>query len=114
MNLRNFLDLYTEQNRSKFLAGAAIAVGVIAFADWITPPNIGVAFLYAIAFILAAPYLRPREIVLLAVLCWALREYFNPFTITLESIPRFIFVSTGFSFTGLALRELALGRQAAL
>jgi PAS domain S-box-containing protein len=113
MALRDFLDLYTKENRTKFLLAAASTVAVIAFADWAAPQGIGLSFLYAIAFVLAAAYLRPSQILIFAVMCACLREYQSPAP-DIRWIPRFIFFTTGFSFTGLVVRELARSRQIAV
>jgi PAS domain S-box-containing protein len=113
MALRDFLDLYTEENRPKFLLAAAATVAVIAVVDRISPTGIGLSFLYGIAFVLAAAYLKPSQIVLFAVMCACLREYQNPVE-DFRWITRFIFFTTGFAFTGLVVRELARSRQIAV
>ena len=113
MALRDFLDLYTEENRPRFLLAAVATVGVIAFLDRISPAGIGLSFLYSIAFVLAAAYLRPNQIILFAVMCACLREYQNPVQ-DFRWIPRFVFFTTGFAFTGLVVRELARSRQIAV
>src|SRR5437762_13862431 len=46
-------------------------------------------------------------------MCTRLREYLNH-AMDVRCMPRFIFISTGLSFTGLVVRELARRRQTAV
>src|SRR5262249_10820272 len=71
----------------------------------------GISFLYVVAFILAGAYLRPRQIVLLALLCAVLREVLNLSDNSVQLFFRFAFSFTNFALTGLAFREMARSRQ---
>src|SRR5207244_2574274 len=112
MDPRNLLDLYTEKNRSRFLALSFALITIIALIDWQVNSNAGLGFFYAIPIFLAAVYLRVRHIFLLGLLCALLREVFSSFNLGFESIPRSASVAVTFWMIGLLVRELTRSRKA--
>ncbi len=112
MTLTDLLDLYTNDNRRKFLIAAAVWIGTVAVADWLVQPNAGLGFLYVVGILLAAAYLQPWQVAVLASSCALLREWLSPFEQGFETIPRLSSATAAFCITGLFFRELARSRQA--
>jgi two-component system, LuxR family, sensor kinase FixL len=100
-------DLFSPSNRAGLLAVAATLLAMIAITDWVVVPNVALGFLYILPVMLAAGFLRRWQILALAVICSAFREFLGPFHLGLEAVPRTFFVLTAFVGAGLYVNEMA-------
>ena len=84
------------------VAVAGVLIAVIAVIDWRVDLNIGFGFLYLLPVLLLGSVLSRWQILLVALLCTFLSDYFDPFPFTLAvSFPQDILVFAAFAGTGL-------------
>ena len=108
-----FSALYSEENRKRFLVGAAILIVVIAVVDWRTKPFISIGFLYLFPILLIAGFLPRWQTILVALVCAILQELFSELP-SREAIYRLFMASAGFVGTGLFVSEIMRNRRMAL
>jgi len=111
MLLPDLVQWYAPEKRNRSLGIAFLAISVIAVADYLIKPNIGLGSLYLFPILLAAGFLSRRYIAATAFLCAILRETFSPFHHNIEAIPRTALVWSAFMGVGLFMRELVWNRQ---
>ena len=103
---------YVPENRTRALAIALVLVMAISLLDFWTPRQIGLGNLYFLAILISAGFLLPWQVVLMGLVCAALRESFNflpkPWT---EVIPRVGNSLVGYIGTGLFVHEVVANRQ---
>jgi two-component system sensor kinase FixL len=96
-------------------AAAALAtasIGVIALIDSRVEMNLGFAFLYLFPVVLIASVLPRWYVLLAALLCTCLADYFDPFPFTLnQALPQDILVFTSLSGVGLLAYEVTRRRR---
>lgn len=103
---------YVPENRVRALAAACFLIVFIASLDSWTPRQIGLGNLYFLAILICAGFLLPWQIVVVGVLCAALRESFNGLPKAgLSFIPRIANSLTGYIVTGLFVRSVVINRQ---
>jgi two-component system sensor kinase FixL len=108
-----FSSIYSEGNRNRFLAAAAILIAVIAVVDWQTKPFISIGFLYLFPILLVAGFLPRWQITLVALVCAVLQELFSELPSN-EAVTRLLMASAGFVGTGLFVSEIIRNRQVTL
>jgi two-component system sensor kinase FixL len=108
-----FSSIYSETNRRRFLAAAAILVVAIAVIDWQTKPFISIGFLYLFPILLVTGFLPRWQIVLLALVCAVFQELFSELPSS-EAVYRLLMAFAGFAGTGLFVSEIIRNRQMAL
>jgi two-component system sensor kinase FixL len=109
----DFSSIYSEGNRNRFLAAAAILIAVIAVVDWQTKPFISIGFLYLFPILLVAGFLPRWQITLVALVCAVLQELFSELPSN-EAVTRLLMASAGFVGTGLFVSEIIRNRQVTL
>jgi two-component system sensor kinase FixL len=108
-----FSSIYSENNRRRFLAAAAVLIVAIAIVDWRTKPFISIGFLYLFPILLVAGFLPRWQIIFVALVCAVLQELFSELPSN-EVITRLLMASAGFVGTGLFVSEIIRNRQMAL
>ncbi len=89
------------------VALAGLLIVVIAVIDWRVDLNIAFAFLYLLPVLLVGTVLSKRLIVLSALLCTVLSDFFDPFPFTLAvSLPQDILVFAALAGCGLFAYEV--------
>ena len=89
------------------VALAGFLIAVIAVVDWRVDLNIAFAFLYLLPVLLLGTVLSRRLIVLSALLCTFLSDFFDPFPFTLAvSLPQDILVFAALAGCGLFAYEV--------
>jgi len=84
------------------VALAGLMIAAIAVIDWRVDLNIAFAFFYLLPVLLAGTVLSRWQIVLTALLCTFLSDFFNPFPFTLaSSLPQDILVFAALAGSGL-------------
>ena len=93
--------------RSHRLAIAGLLILAIAAIDWRVDLNIAFAFLYLLPIVIAGPVQSRFQIVLTALLCTVLSDFFDPFPFTLAtSLPQDILVFSALAGCGLFSSEV--------
>lgn len=86
---------------------AGLLIAVIAVVDWRVDLNIAFAFLYLLPVLLVGTVLPRRLVVLSALLCTFLSDFFDPFPFTLAvSLPQDILVFAALAGCGLFAYEV--------
>jgi two-component system, LuxR family, sensor kinase FixL len=89
------------------VALAGLLIVVIAVIDWRVDLNIAFSFLYLLPILLAGTVLSRRLVVLSALLCTVLSDFFDPFPFTLAvSLPQDILVFAALAGCGLFAFEV--------
>src|SRR5664280_926451 len=89
------------------VAMAGLLIVVIAVIDWRVDLNFAFAFLYLLPILLAGTVLSWRLVVLSALVCTVLSDFFNPFPFTLAtSLPQDILVFAALAGCGLFAYEV--------
>jgi two-component system, LuxR family, sensor kinase FixL len=89
------------------VALAGLLIAVIAVIDWRVDLNIAFAFLYLLPVLLVGTVLPRRLVVLSALLCTFLSDFFDPFPFTLAvSLPQDILVFAALAGCGLFAYEV--------
>src|ERR1035438_4909075 len=101
---------FTEGTPRVALAGLLIAA--IAIIDWRVDLNFAFAFLYLLPVLLVGTVLSRRLVVLSALVCTVLSDFFDPFPFTLAlSLPQDILVFAAFAGCGLFAYEVTRRRS---
>lgn len=100
--------------KGRLLPLVAGLVTLIALADHAVGNRMSLGVLYVLPMMLGAIVLGPGQIVLLSVLCSALRSWFDLPSPYIEMLLRFIFALIAYSACGLIVAELIRNRQAAV
>jgi PAS domain S-box-containing protein len=112
MKLPALIDWYAPERRQMSLLFAGASIVLIALFDYYVEPSIGIGFLYFFPVLVAAGFLSRKQILLLAIVCDLLREFFGPASHNLQqAVPRGIFAWLAFAGVGLFMRELVANRQ---
>ena len=94
------------------VAIAGFLISIIAVIDWRVDLNIAFGFLYLLPIILIGTVLNRWWVVLTAVLCTVLADFFDPFPFSLAiSLPQDILVFAALAGTGLFSYEAARSRR---
>src|SRR5689334_9497555 len=104
---------YTETHRRSMLAVSALLIAVIAYVDAILPLA-SIGFLYLIPVLLSAIFLNAAQIIVLAVFCGILREWFDPLEWSPGAEGRLAVSIAGFAMTGFLVVQLNQRRRVAL
>jgi two-component system sensor kinase FixL len=100
------------ENRKRALTIALALVMAISLLDFWTPRQIGLGNLYFLAILISAGFLLPWQVVVVGLVCAALRESFNEIPKTWAGvIPRVGNSLVGYIATGLFVREVVSNRQ---
>ncbi len=100
-----------EAGRTKTLGAVGLLAAAIAIADWSVGLDVSLGILYIIPMLLAALVLKPRGILVLAVICALLRKLFeNPHSET-EVLLRFLFALTAYLSAGLTVVAVMRNRE---
>ena len=96
-----------------FLLSAA-AIAVVAFIDWRLEANLSLGFFYVFPILLSALFLTRWQLVAVAAICAALREWLSPYPWDSEAAARSAMVLVAFLGAGLFVGELSRNRQRAI
>jgi two-component system sensor kinase FixL len=96
-----------------FLASAA-AIALIAFIDARLEANVSLSFFYVFPILLSALFLSRWQLVAVAAVCAALREWLSPYPWDSEAAARSAMVLVAFLGAGLFVGELSRNRQRAI
>ncbi len=106
---------FSSATRSGVLVRAALLIALVALIDWRVETNVSLGFLYLFPMLMVGAQLTRWQIALVAALCTALVEWFDPFPfIPSEGIARVIMVFAAFFGAGLFVFESTRRRQLAL
>jgi PAS domain S-box-containing protein len=99
-------------SKSAVLARAGLLIAVVALIDWHVDLNIAFGFLYLFPMLLVGTVLPPWQILLTALLCTFLSDFFDPFPFTLSvALPQDILVFSSLAGTGLFAYEITRSRR---
>src|ERR1035437_6189552 len=94
------------------VALAALMIAMIAAIDWQVDLNFAFAFLYLLPVLLLGTVVPPRLVVLSALVCTFLSDFFNPFPFTLAlSLPQDILVFAALAGCGLFAYEVTRSEE---
>lgn len=101
---------FTDRNSRVVVAGLLILI--VALVDWRVDPPFAFAFLYLFPILLIAS-VQPRwQIVLAALVCTFLSDYFDPYPFTAAvALPQDLLVFTSLAGTGLFSYEVSRSRE---
>jgi PAS domain S-box-containing protein len=103
---------YLQGSTPVVLARAGLLVAIIALIDWRVDLNIAFGFLYLFPILLVGTVLTRWQILLAALLCTFLSDFFDPFSFTLAvALPQDILVFTSLAGTGLFAYEITRSRR---
>jgi PAS domain S-box-containing protein len=105
------LDRLLQAPRRAILALVAFQILALAFTEWLVNLEYSLGILYALPVLLAGLAMNRTQIVLLALLCAAIRGNFAPTTTQLETILRFAMATIAYIASGLLIIELRRNRQ---
>jgi two-component system, LuxR family, sensor kinase FixL len=109
------LRYFSSSTRPAVLIRAVLLIALIALIDWKVETNVSLGFLYLFPMLMVGAHLPRWQIAIVAGLCTALVEWFDPFTfVASEGIPRVIMVFAAFFGAGLFVFESTRRRQLAL
>src|ERR1700751_3738240 len=99
--------VFRRMEGSARVAIAGLMIAAIAVIDWRVDLNIAFAFFYLLPVLLMGTVLSRWQIVLTALLCTFLSDYFNPFSFTVAtSLPQDILVFAALAGSGLFSYEV--------
>ncbi len=101
------------EDRLPALGVSALAVCLIASADYLINPNVSIGYLYIIPILLSAGFLPRWQIIVAAGVCALLRERLGPFSNDGFVWTREAFVFVSFSGAGLLTRQVIRSRRRA-
>src|SRR5579862_1975993 len=78
-----FASVYAGGSRTAVLTWSTVVITVIALIDRYFDENISFGFLYLFPMLMIGAWLRPWQLALVAALCTALTEAFDPFPWTI-------------------------------
>lgn len=102
---------HLEERRRLVLAVGFTLIMLVAAADWVIEPNLGLGFLYFLPILLMSGLLARWQVAALALGCAVLREALGPFPHGWISVPRTLLVWTGFAGVGLFVREVGQNQK---
>jgi PAS domain S-box-containing protein len=103
---------YLQGSTPVVLARAGLLIAIIALIDWRVDLNIAFGFLYLFPILLVGTVLTRWQILLAALLCTFLSDFFDPFPFTLAvALPQDILVFTSLAGTGLFAYEITRSRR---
>lgn len=106
---------FLKADRTHVLSLAAVAIVLIALADWAVGTRASLGLLYIIPIMMGATVLPPRLTALLAIVCSALRAAFDlPHPQPLELFLRFLFAFLAYTGLGLFVTALIRNRELAV
>ena len=97
--------------RSRVLTFSAVCIAVLAVIEWTSHPDVSLGVLYVFPVAIAATALTHSQVVLMAVLCAAVRDQFHPPLDPLESVLRFAMATVAYGGAGLLVLEVFQNRQ---
>jgi two-component system sensor kinase FixL len=98
--------------RTSLVVLAVFLIATIAVIDWRVDLNIAFGFLYVFPLLLAGAVLQRWQIVLTAIVCTFLSDFFDPFPFTLDiALPQDILVFTALTGAGLFSHEVTQNRR---
>jgi PAS domain S-box-containing protein len=96
---------------AKVLPIALVMIVTIAIADWQVGLDISLGILYIVPMVLGAIVLRTKWVVLLAILCAALRSVFDSPHSQVETALRFVFATAAYTTAGLFIAAVMRNRE---
>ena len=103
---------YLQGSTPVVLARAGLLIAIVALIDWRVDLNIAFGFLYLFPILLVGTVLTRWQILLAALLCTFLSDFFDPFSFTLAvALPQDILVFTSLAGTGLFAYEITRSRR---
>jgi PAS domain S-box-containing protein len=103
---------YLQGSTPVVLARAGFLIALIAVIDWRVDLNIAFGFLYLFPILLVGTVLARWQILMAALLCTFLSDFFDPFPFTLAvALPQDILVFTSLAGTGLFAYEITRSRR---
>jgi len=109
---RPLLFRYLQGSTRAVLLRAAVLIAVVAVVDWRIDLNISFGFLYLFPLILVGTVLSRWQVLLVALFCTVLSDFFDPFKFTLGySLPEDILVFTALAGGGLFSYEIQRNRR---
>jgi PAS domain S-box-containing protein len=103
---------YLQGSTPVVLARAGLLIAIIALIDWRVDLNIAFGFLYLFPILLVGTVLPRWQILLTALVCTFLSDFFDPFPFTLAvALPQDILVFTSLAGTGLFAYEITRSRR---
>jgi len=111
MKLPDILVAYSRSDRTTAVAVAGFLIATIAFADSRFQPGFSLGFFYLIPILIAALYVSPTELFVLAATCTLLRELFGPFEADFGIVVRTAIGMLAYFGSGLFVEELARRRR---
>jgi PAS domain S-box-containing protein len=110
----NFIERFLQRSRNTILLCAGISIALIAAVDWHFEENISFAFLYLFPMLMVGGCLSRWQIAMVAALCTALGEAFDPFPWSVPvGISRVILTFAAFLGAGLYGFESLRSRRSA-
>lgn len=109
------IGFFLKADKAQVLSLAAVAIVLIALADWAVGTRASLGLLYIIPIMMGATVLLPWQTALLAIACSALRAFFDlPYPQTLELLLRFVFAFLAYTGLGLFVTALIRNRELAV
>src|SRR5467141_966335 len=103
---------FNYRQRASRVALAGLLIAIIAFIDWRVEVNIAFGFLYIFPILVVGTVLSRWQILVTALLCTFLADFFDPFPFTVGvALPQDILVFTALAGTGLFSYEVARRRR---
>src|SRR5258708_209548 len=103
---------YRPENRIRALLVGLALIAAIGTTDYFVIPPFGFGNLYFFPIIMAAGFLVPWQILLMAVICMFLREMFGfSDRAWADALPRMFLRFSGYAGTALFVREVVVNRQ---
>jgi two-component system sensor kinase FixL len=109
------IGFFLKADKTQVLSAAAVAIVLIALADWAVGTRASLGLLYLIPMMMGATVLAPWQTALLAIACSALRAFYDlPHPQTLELLLRFLFAFLAYTGLGLFVTALIRNRELAV
>jgi two-component system sensor kinase FixL len=106
------ISVFLKRSKVQILAVTVAMIAIIAAADWYVGNRASLGVLYILPMMLGATVLPPWQTVALAIICSALRSYFDiAGSPPVEIFLRFIFASLSYTGSGLFVTALIRNRE---